>query len=117
MPDDESPLKSLERAASERDSARFRLSLFVTGTTPNSRRAVANIRKLCEEYLQGRYELEVVDICDRPEMANNEQIIAAPTLIRHLPLPLRRFIGDMSHTERLMVGLEINNAAHQPLTP
>ncbi|MEI6673836.1 MAG: circadian clock KaiB family protein [Verrucomicrobiota bacterium] len=97
-------------------SARYVLRLYVTGTTPNSMRAIVNIRKICEKYLQGRYELEVVDISQNPTLAEREQIIAAPTLIRRLPLPLRRFIGDMSQTERILLGLDLREKAG-PSTP
>ncbi len=83
------------------------LRLYVTGTTPNSQRAIENVRKICEEYLQGRYELEIVDIYQQPELAREGQIIAAPTLIKKLPLPLRKFIGDMSKTEKILLGLEL----------
>ncbi|MGZ8191072.1 MAG: circadian clock KaiB family protein, partial [Methylococcaceae bacterium] len=69
-----------------------------------------NIRKICEEHLQGRYDLEVVDISQNPTLAEGEQIIAAPTLIKKLPLPLRRFIGDMSQTERILLGLDLRKA-------
>jgi circadian clock protein KaiB len=85
----------------------FRMKLYVTGTTPVSTRAVVNIRKLCEKYLDGRYELEVIDISRHPERAKQNQLVAAPTLVKELPLPPRRFIGDMSTTERLIVGLEL----------
>jgi len=64
-----------------------------------------NIQKICEEHLQGRYQLEVIDVYQQPTLAKGEQIIAAPTLIKHLPLPLRRFVGDMSDTERILLGL------------
>lgn len=87
------------------------LRLYIAGTTPHSARALSNIRRICEQHLAGRYELEVVDILQHPVLAAGEQIIAAPTLIRELPLPLRRFIGDMSETERILVGLDIV-AAH-----
>ena len=83
------------------------LRLYVTGSTPHSTRAITNIRKLCEEYLEDRYDLEVVDMSQNPALAEGEQIIAAPTLIRKLPLPLRRFIGDMSNTERILLGLDL----------
>jgi circadian clock protein KaiB len=69
-----------------------------------------NIRRICEEHLRGRYDLEVVDISEHPTLAQGEQIIAAPTLIKKLPLPLRRFIGDMSQTERILLGLDLRNA-------
>ena len=98
---------AIEQAAAEMKQARYTLRLYVTGTTPRSNRAIVNIRKICEEHLAGRYELEVVDIYQQPVLAEGEQIIAAPTLIKSLPLPLRRFIGDMSNTERILVGLDL----------
>jgi circadian clock protein KaiB len=83
------------------------LRLYVTGMTPRSVRAIQNIKAICEEHLRGRYNLEVIDIYQQPVLAKGEQIIAAPTLIRSLPLPLRRFIGDMSHTEKILLGLDL----------
>ncbi|MDP4224571.1 MAG: circadian clock KaiB family protein, partial [Bacteroidota bacterium] len=83
------------------------LRLYVTGTTPQSVRAIANIKRICEEHLKGRYDLEVIDLYQRPNLAQGEQIVAAPTLIKKLPSPLRRVIGDLSNTERLLVGLDI----------
>ncbi|MFM9915066.1 MAG: circadian clock KaiB family protein [Rhizobacter sp.] len=104
-----------EAAAVAHDTARYVLRLFVTGTTPHSTRAIVNIRKICEEHLQGRYELEIIDISHHPTLAEGEQIIAAPTLIKKLPLPLRRFIGDMSQTERILLGLDLRKKAEKPL--
>ncbi len=75
--------------------------------TPRSARAVMNIRQILDEHLQGRYELEIIDIFQQPQLAQGEQIIAAPTLIKKLPLPIRKFIGDMSETERILVGLDL----------
>ena len=86
---------------------RYVLRLYVTGTTRRSAQAIMNIQKICEEHLKGRYELEVIDIYQQPVLAAGEQIIAAPTLIKKLPLPLRRFIGDMTNTERLVLGLDL----------
>lgn len=80
---------------------------YVTGMTPKSIRAIANAQKLCEKYLNGSYELKVVDIYQQPKLAKGEQIIATPTLIKKLPLPLRRIIGDMSDTERFLVGIDL----------
>jgi len=94
------------RAAARHDNARYILQLYVTGTTRNSERAIVNMRKICEDHLQGRYNLEIVAITRHPMLAEGEQIIAAPTLIKKLPLPLRRFIGDMSQTERILLGLD-----------
>jgi circadian clock protein KaiB len=83
------------------------LRLYVAGVTPKSVRAITNLRKICEEHLHGRYELDVVDVYQQPVLAAGEQIIAAPTLIKKLPLPLRKLIGDMSNTERVLVGLDL----------
>jgi circadian clock protein KaiB len=89
---------------------RFVFRLYVSGTTPRSSRAIRNIHRICEEHLRGRYELEVVDIYQQPGLAGEEQIIAAPTLIKSLPLPLRRFIGDISEPERVLVGIGLRSA-------
>ncbi len=101
----------MEAAASAQSSVRYVLRLYITGATPRSMSAITNIRKICEEHLKGRYDLEVVDISQHPTLAEGEQIIAAPTLIKKLPLPLRRFIGDMSHTDRILIGLDLREAA------
>lgn len=83
------------------------LHLFITGTTPHAKRAIVNIRKICEEHLQGHYNLKIVDLAQNPKLAEGEQIIAAPTLIKKFPLPLRRFIGDLSQTEKILQGLDL----------
>jgi circadian clock protein KaiB len=83
------------------------LRLYVTGLTPRSARAVNNLRAICDEYLDGRYDLEVIDIYQQPVLAKGEQIIAAPTLVKQLPLPMRRVIGDMSDRERVLRGLDL----------
>jgi circadian clock protein KaiB len=101
---------ALEKAAGERQSQRFVLKLYIAGLTPRSTLAIQNIRKICEEHLAGLYALDVVDIYQQPQLAEGEQIIAAPTLVKKLPLPLRRFIGDMSNTDRLLVGLDLRAA-------
>jgi len=88
-------------------TGKYLLRLYVTGSTPNSVRAIDNIKKICEEHLEGHYELDVIDLYQKPNLAKGEQIIAAPTLIKRLPLPLRRIIGDMSNTERILVGLDL----------
>jgi len=103
--------RSLERASARRPARRFLLRLYVAGITPRSREAIANVTAVCEERLAGRYELEIVDIYQRPTLARGEQIIAAPTLIRAIPLPLRRLIGDMSRKERILVGLDLRPKA------
>lgn len=104
---EKSDLEVMEEAAAARSRAHYVLRLYITGATPHSARAIVNIRKICEDHLQGRYDLEVVDISQNPTLAAGDQIIAAPTLIKKLPLPLRRFIGDMSQTERLLLGLDL----------
>jgi len=89
---------------------RYVFRLYVSGSTPRSTKAIRNIRKICEENLTGRYDLEVVDIYQQPGLAGEQQIIAAPTLIKSLPLPLRRFIGDLSHSEPVLVGIGLRPA-------
>jgi circadian clock protein KaiB len=88
-------------------SKEYVLRLYVAGTTSKSIRAVANIKEICESSLKNRYDLEVIDIYQQPVLLKGEQIIAAPTLVKQLPLPLRKFIGDMSDTERILVGLDL----------
>jgi circadian clock protein KaiB len=88
--------------------AEYILRLYVTGSTPRSLKAISNLKRFCEEYLHDHYELQVIDIYKNPDAAREAQIIAAPTLIKRLPAPLRRFIGDLSNKEKLLVGLEIN---------
>jgi circadian clock protein KaiB len=88
-------------------SKEYVLRLYVAGTTSKSIRAVANIKEICEGSLKNRYDLEVIDIYQQPVLMKGEQIIAAPTLVKKLPLPLRKFIGDMSDTERILVGLDL----------
>lgn len=102
-----SSTKEFERRLNEPEREKYVLRLFVTGITPRSTQAILNIRKICEENLKGRYELEVIDIYQQPKLAKDEQIIAAPTLIKKLPSPLRRVIGDLSNEERVLVGLDI----------
>lgn len=104
LKDESKELKKKIKASPEK---KYVLSLYISGATPKSTRAIMNIKKICEEYLKGRYELEVVDIYQQPELAKGEQIIAIPTLLKKLPLPLRKFIGDMSKTEKILVGLDI----------
>ena len=83
------------------------LKLYITGKTPRSERAVANLRKICEEDLRGQYELAVVDVLERPQLAEEEKILATPTLIKELPPPLRKIIGDLSDTEKVLLGLDL----------
>lgn len=85
----------------------FVLHLYVTGTTPRSTRAISNLKRVCDRHLPGRYHLKVIDIYQQPHLAKNEQIIATPTLLKRLPLPVRRLIGDMTDEERLLLGLDL----------
>ncbi len=99
---------AFEKALASRPAAdRYLLRLFVTGSTPRSARAIQNIRAVCDEKLRGQYDLEVIDIYQHPEQARPEQIVVTPTLVKKLPLPVRRLIGDLSDVERVLVGLDI----------
>jgi circadian clock protein KaiB len=86
----------------------YNLRLYVAGQTPKSIAAIANLRKLCDQYLAGRYSIDIVDLMRDPELAQAHQIIAVPTLIRELPEPIRRIIGDLSNTQRVLLGLDID---------
>jgi circadian clock protein KaiB len=99
--------KALDLAAGASARQHYVLRLYVAGMTPRSRRAIANVRTICDEHLQGRYDLEVIDVYQQPTLAKGEKIIAAPTLIKKLPMPLRRVIGDMSNKERVLIGLDL----------
>lgn len=108
MPVNPRDLRALfEQAGHPPHSERYILRLYVTGMTSRSSRAVSNLKAICEEYLEGRYDLEVIDIYQQPVLTKGEQIIAAPTLIKKLPLPMRRIIGDMSNRERVLLGLDL----------
>jgi len=85
----------------------YNLRLYVAGQTPKSLQAFANLKQICEEHLQGRYEIEVIDLLVNPQLAKGDQILAIPTLVRRLPEPLRKIIGDLSDTERVLIGLDL----------
>ena len=85
----------------------FRLRLYVAGQTPRSVSAFTNLQKICEEHLQGRYELEIIDLMQNPALARGDQILAVPTLVRRLPKPIKKIIGDLSNRERVLVGLDL----------
>jgi len=104
--------KSIEKLAKiveKLDPEKYVLSLYVTGMTPKSTRAIDNVQRICEKYMEGFYELKIIDIYQQPRLAKEEQIIATPTLIKKLPLPIRRLIGDMSDTERFLVGIDLKS--------
>ncbi|ACU61787.1 circadian clock KaiB family protein [Chitinophaga pinensis] len=89
------------------DTSEYVLRLFITGSTPNSIRAVSNIRQICETYLKGRYSLEIIDVYQEPALAQQEQIIALPLLIKKLPLPQRKLIGDLSESDKILKILDV----------
>jgi circadian clock protein KaiB len=97
--------EQLEAAAG--GDEQYVLRLYVTGQTPRSLRAIENIKRICEKHLAGRYDLEVIDIYQRPSLAAGERVIAAPTLVKSLPSPIRRFVGDLSDTEKVLFGLDL----------
>jgi circadian clock protein KaiB len=111
MPD-ELPIDSkdeMEEALRESANTRYLLRLYVVGESQKTKTAITNLEELCEKRLQGRYQLEVVDISKNPQLAMSEQIIAVPTLVKVLPLPIRRIIGDLSKPQRVIVGLDLIN--------
>lgn len=87
----------------------WRLRLYVAGHTPKCLTAFANLKRICEEHLAGQYEIELVDLLERPQLAKGDQILAIPTLVRKLPSPVRKIIGDLSNTERVLVGLDLRS--------
>src|SRR5689334_4935115 len=100
-------LEIIEAASSDSGSQPYVLRLYIAGLTPRSQEAVRTITGICEEHLAGRYDLEVIDLYQNPVLAKGEQIIAAPTLIKKLPLPLRKIIGNMADEEKVLVGLDL----------
>ena len=92
---------------------RWILRLYVAGPTPKCLAAFANLKRLCDEHLKGQYQIEVIDLLTTPQLARGDEIVAIPTLVRRLPLPLRRMIGDLSNTERVLVGLQIRRAQEE----
>lgn len=92
------------------DTERWRLRLYVAGQTPKALQAFANLEQICEEHLAGRYEIEVIDLLENPSLARGDEIIAVPTLVRHLPEPITKIIGDLSDRERVLVGLQLTPA-------
>lgn len=96
------------------DGGHYHLRLYVAGQTVKSVAALANLKRVCEEHLAGRYDLEVIDLIEKPSLAAGDQILAIPTLVRRLPAPLKRIIGDLSNTEKVLVGLDIRAKAPRP---
>ncbi len=107
-PDELTQLEEAIRAASE---GHFVLKLYVTGSSPRSSTAVSNLKNICEMYLPGRYELEIIDIYQQPELAAQNQLLAAPTLVKESPYPMRRLVGDMSDEDRVLYSLNVHKPA------
>jgi circadian clock protein KaiB len=101
--------KAAKRRAKEK-VMEWELRLYVAGNTPNSIAAFSNLQQLCEEHMGGRYRIEIVDLFENPQLARGDQIVAVPTLVRRLPTPIKKIIGDLSNTERVLVGLDLKPA-------
>ena len=101
------PTPRSKKAASPTAEAAWNMKLYVAGQTARSVAAFANLKRLCEEHLPGRYHIEVIDLLKNPQLAKGDQILAVPTLVRKLPVPVRKIIGDLSNTERVLVGLDL----------
>ena len=95
-------------------SETFNLRLYVAGQTPKAVRAFANLQKICDEHLAGRYTIEVIDLLENPQLGRGDQILAVPTLVRRLPEPIKKIIGDLSNTERVLVGLDLRPRQGEP---
>jgi len=108
---DQDATARFEQALRDLDERRYVMRLYVVGATAASQRAIANLREICERELQGRYELEVIDIYQQPSLAEGDQIIAAPTLIKQLPPPMRQLVGDMSDRDHVLLGLDLRPTA------
>jgi circadian clock protein KaiB len=100
-------LVQLENDKKEQETQVYNLRLYVAGQTPKSIEAFENLKKIAEEHLKGRYTIEVIDLLKNPQLAQGDQILAIPTLVRRLPPPIRKIIGDLSNTEKVLVGLDI----------
>jgi circadian clock protein KaiB len=101
-------MSDAERADAESPETKlWELRLYVAGTTPKSIKALSNLKRICEEHLAGKYHIEVIDLVENPHLARQDQIVAIPTLVRKLPEPMRKIIGDLANEERVLVGLEV----------
>jgi len=107
MPTTKTKTRARPRKPDPRKPVVWNLRLYVAGQTPKSIRAIANLKVLCEEHLKGRYQIEVIDLRENPQLARGDQIVAIPTLVRKLPPPVRKIIGDLSNTERVLIGLAL----------
>ncbi|MGA2177249.1 MAG: circadian clock KaiB family protein [Verrucomicrobiota bacterium] len=103
-------VKRGESGSHRRPARLWQLRLYVAGQTPKSLTAFSNLKKICEDHLKGRYRIEVLDLLEQPQLSKGDQILAIPTLVRKLPQPVRKIIGDLSNTERVLVGLDLRPA-------
>ena len=108
-----SATESMEQAVATRDKEKYVLRLYITGMTPRSQAALRNVKKICNQYMEN-CELEVIDIYQQPQLAKGDQIIAVPTLVKKLPLPLRKLIGDLSQEDRILLGLDLKSKSTTP---
>ena len=99
--------KTKAKGTKRSEQAEYQLRLYIAGHSPNARAALDNLKKICETHLEGRYKIEVVDLMENPKLAAGDQILAIPTLVRRLPPPMKKIIGDLSNEERVLVGLDI----------
>jgi len=99
--------KKSTSAGTDNKGGTYKLRLYVTGQTPNCITALTNLKKICEDHLKGKYQIEVIDLLENPQLAAGDQILAIPTLVRKLPPPLKKIIGNLSNTERVLVGLDL----------
>jgi circadian clock protein KaiB len=106
-PTSQATTAAFEKALDEAGDGHYLLRLYLTGSTHRSIKAVESVKALCEQHLSGRYELEVVDLYQQPDRADTAQIIAAPTLVKELPLPLRRLVGDLTNSDRVLIALNL----------
>ena len=109
--------KSVRAQSSQQKPETWKLKLYVAGQTPKSIRAFANLKALCEEHLKGYYQVEVIDLLQHPQLARGDQIVAIPTLVRKLPQPVRKIIGDLTDTERVLVGLDLRRKTDRDRDP
>ncbi len=100
-------IKKTPKTAKKTQADAYVLRLYVAGQTPKSLMAFSNLKKICEEHLAGRYKIEIIDLLENPKLASGDQILAIPTLVRKLPVPVRKIIGDLSNTERVLIGLDL----------
>jgi circadian clock protein KaiB len=101
--------KTMKSEATDSTNAVYNLRLYVAGQTPKSVTALKNLKQICEEHLKGQYSIEIVDLREHPQLAKGDQILAVPTLVRRLPEPMKKIIGDLSNTERVLVGLDLRS--------